>query len=91
MMDLLAGTRLTSYQLAQMLGLPERHIEDHLAHVMKSLTRDADRRFVLEPSTCPDCGFVFRDRRRLTKPSRCPRCKSEGITAPRYGIDTSGS
>jgi len=91
MMDLLAGTRLTSHQLAQMLGLPERHIEDHLAHVMKSLARDTARRFVLEPSTCPDCGLVFRNRTRLTKPSRCPRCRGEGITAPRYGIEASGA
>jgi transcriptional regulator len=88
MMDLLAGTRLTSYQLAQMMGLPERQVEDHLVHVMKTLARDPLRRFVLEPSTCPDCGFIFRDRTRLTRPSRCPVCRSEGVTAPRYGIDS---
>lgn len=90
-MDLLDGTRLTSHQLAQMLGLPERHIEDHLVHVKKTLARDTDRRFVLEPSTCPDCGFIFRDRTRLTKPSRCPHCRGEAVTAPRYGIDATGS
>jgi predicted Zn-ribbon and HTH transcriptional regulator len=91
LIDLLAGTRLTSHQLAQMLGLPERLVEDHLAHVMKTLARDRKRRFVLEPSACPDCGFVFRDRTRLTKPSRCPVCRSEGVTAPRYGIDSGSS
>jgi len=88
MLDLLVGTRLSSHQLAQMLGIPERQVEDHLAHVVKSLARDRTRRFVLEPSTCPDCGYVFRDRTRLTRPSRCPRCHGEDITAPRYGIDT---
>ncbi len=88
-MDLLTGTRLSSHQLAQMLGLPERQVEDHLTHVVKTVARDRSRRFVLEPSSCPDCGYVFRDRTRLTRPSRCPKCRGEGITAPRYGIDPS--
>lgn len=86
---LITGTRLASHQLAQMLGIPERQVEDHLSHVVKTVARDRSRRFVLEPSACQDCGFVFHDRRRLTRPSRCPRCRSEAITAPRYGIEVS--
>ena len=88
-MELLAGTRLATHQLAQMLAMPERQVEDHLVHVVKSITGDKTSRFVLEPSRCQDCDFVFCDRRRLTRPSRCPHCRSEGITAPRYGIDRS--
>ena len=87
MVGLLTGGRLSSYQLAQLLGIPERQVEDHLGHVVKTIARDPDRRFILEPSRCQDCGFVFRDRTKLTRPSRCPRCRSESITAPRYGID----
>jgi len=87
MIELLTNTRLTTYQLANMLGTPERQVEDHLAHVVKTVARDRARRFVHEPSGCLDCGFLFRDRRRLTRPSRCPHCRSEGISAPRYGID----
>ncbi len=86
-LDLIAGTRLSSHQLAQLVGIPERQVEEHLEHVVKTVARDRTRRFILEPSTCQDCDFVFKDRRRLTRPSRCPRCHSEGITAPRYGID----
>lgn len=85
--ELLTGTRLSSHQLAQMLGIPEREVEEHLKHVEKTIARDRTRRFVLDPSTCPDCDFVFRDRTKLTRPSRCPRCRGEGITAPRYGIE----
>lgn len=85
--ELLAGSRLSSYQLAQLLGISERQVEDHLAHVVKTVTRDRSRRFVLEPSGCQACGFIFRDRTKLTRPSRCPRCRSESITAPRYGIE----
>lgn len=86
--ELITGTRLSSRQLAQQLGIPERQVEDHLTHVVKTLAHDRARRFVLDPSVCEDCGFVFRDRTRLTCPSRCPICHSEGITAPRYGIDS---
>jgi predicted Zn-ribbon and HTH transcriptional regulator len=85
--ELLSSARLSSYQLAQTLGIAERQIEDHLPHVVKTLARDRAQRFVLEPSACSDCGFVFRDRTKLTRPSRCPTCRSEGITAPRYGIE----
>jgi len=87
LVELLTGARLSSYQLAHMLGIPERQVEDHLTHVEKTIAHDPTRRFILEPSRCPDCGYVFRDRTRLTRPSRCPDCKSEGISAPRYGID----
>jgi predicted Zn-ribbon and HTH transcriptional regulator len=85
--ELITGTRLSSHQLAQLLAIPERQVEDHLTHVVKTLARDRSRRFILDPSMCQDCGFVFRDRTRLTRPSRCPVCHSEGITAPRYGIE----
>jgi predicted Zn-ribbon and HTH transcriptional regulator len=88
--DLITGTRLSSYQLAQMLGIPERQVEEHLTHVVKTVARDKTRRFILDPARCQDCDFVFRDRRRLTSPSRCPNCRSEGIAAPRYGIDSVG-
>jgi predicted Zn-ribbon and HTH transcriptional regulator len=87
LIELLTGTRLSSYQLAQMLGIPERRVEEHLVHVVKTIARNRARTFVLEPSTCPDCGFAFRDRTKLTRPSRCPACRSENVTAPRYGID----
>ena len=85
--ELLTGSRLSSYQLAQLLGIPERQVEDHLVHVVKTVGRNKEKRFILEPSACQDCGFLFRERRKLTKPGRCPSCRSEHITAPRYGID----
>lgn len=85
--DLLTGTRLSSYQLAQMLGIPERQVEEHLPHVVKTLARDKTTKFILDPAHCQDCDFVFRDRTKLTRPSRCPQCRSEDISAPRYGVE----
>jgi hypothetical protein len=49
--DLITGTRLSSYQLAQMLGIPERQVEEHLTHVVKTIARDKTRRFIL--GACP--------------------------------------
>ena len=85
--ELITGTRLTSHQLAQMLCIPERQVEEHLTHVVKTIARDKTRRFILDPARCQDCDFVFRDRSRLTSPSRCPHCRSKAIAVPRYGID----
>lgn len=85
--DVITGTRRSSYQLAQMLGIPERQVEAHLTHVVKTVARDKTKRFMLDPARCQDCDFVFRNRSRLTRPSRCPHCRSEAIAAPRYGID----
>ena len=86
-MELITGTLRTSRQLAELVEAPERQVEDHLTHILRSVARDRARRFVLDPSACQDCGFVFRDRTRLTRPSRCPRCRSEAISPPRYGIE----
>ncbi|OQW30015.1 MAG: hypothetical protein A4C66_13815 [Nitrospira sp. HN-bin3] len=86
--ELLTGAPMTSYQLARALGIPERLVEEHLAHVVKTVARDRSRRFLREPSGCLDCGFMFRDRTRFTRPSRCPHCRSEGITPPRYHIES---
>ena len=88
--DVITGTRLSSYQLAQMLCIPERQVEEHLTHVVKTIARDKTKRFILDPARCQGCDFVFRDRRRLTSPSRCPHCRSETIAAARYGIDLAG-
>ena len=87
LMNLLAGSSRSSYELAALLGIPERDIEHHLVHIVRSLARDRTRRFLLEPSVCHDCRYVFRERRRLTRPSRCPRCRSEAISAPRFMIE----
>lgn len=86
-MELITETRRTARQLAELVGIPERQVEEHLAHIVRSVAHDRTRRFLLEPSECQDCGYGFRSRTRLTRPSRCPRCRSEAISAPRYGIE----
>jgi predicted Zn-ribbon and HTH transcriptional regulator len=84
---LLTETFRTARQLAELTSLSEREVEEHLEHVVRSLARDRSRRFMLRPSTCQDCEFVFRERTRLTRPSRCPHCRSEAISAPGFMIE----
>lgn len=84
--DLLTITPLTARRIAEVVGIPERQVEEHLRHIVQSIARDQTVRFVLEPAACKDCDFVFRERNRITRPSRCPQCRSEAISEPRYSI-----
>ena len=86
----ITGTLCSARQLAGLIGVREREIEEHLPHIVKSLARDQRKRFVLDPSSCLDCGYVFGDRRRLSIPSRCPKCRSEATSPPRFGIEVKG-
>jgi transcriptional regulator len=85
--DLLTITPLTTRRIAEVVGIPERQVEEHLHHIVQSVVRDQMARFVLEPAACKDCDFVFRERNRITRPSRCPKCRSEAISEPRYSIE----
>lgn len=89
--ELLSDIPMTTNQLARSLGIPERQVEEHLAHVVKTVIRDLSRRLLREPSSCLDCGFMFRDRTRLTGPNRCPQCRRERDTPPRYHIESLAS
>lgn len=84
----LTDTLCSAHQLAGLLGIREREVEEHLPHIVKTVARDRTKQFVLDPASCVECGYVFRGRTKLTTPSRCPKCKSEGISPPRFGIQT---
>jgi predicted Zn-ribbon and HTH transcriptional regulator len=85
--QVLTGARCSARDLAHRLAIPERQVEDHLVHIVKSVAGSRQGRFLIELASCQDCGFVFRGRTRLTRPSRCPKCRSEAILEPRFGID----
>lgn len=85
--EALNGAFLTAREISQAVGIREKEVLDHLPHVARSASSGPDRaRFVIQPSSCLSCGFVFRKRERLNTPSRCPVCASEEITGTRYGI-----
>jgi hypothetical protein len=82
---LLAAREMDARALALELGLKEKEIDAHLAHVARSAAA-ARHRFVVTPSRCALCGFVFAERRRLTRPGRCPRCRRSVVLSPSFRI-----
>lgn len=72
-------------ELSQAVGLPEKAVLEHLAHLRRS-TRSRGERFEMEPARCAGCDRTFDDRTRLTKPSRCPRCKGTRLAPPRFRL-----
>ena len=81
--ELLSTSPLGPRQLATLLRVPIKLIEDDLEHISSSL----GKRLVLTPAECRSCGYVFKRRTRLLKPSRCPICRSERIDEPLYRVE----
>ena len=83
--SLLSGQELDARDLSQELGLKEKEIYEHLVHVEQSVAASRGR-FVITPSQCLLCGYVFEDRRRLTRPGRCPQCRRPKLQNPSFRI-----
>jgi predicted Zn-ribbon and HTH transcriptional regulator len=75
---------MTARDLSKVLKISEKEVITHLDHVAKSV--QPQKRLVIRPCVCQQCGFEFRNRRRFTSPSRCPECRHEGITRPEFSI-----
>ncbi len=75
----------TAADLSRSVGLPERDVAAHLAHVARS-ARAQGERLEQVPARCVQCDFAFEKRERLTRPGACPRCKGRRIRRPRFWI-----
>lgn len=85
--EALKGGMLTAKDISRAAGISEKDVLGHLPHIHRSALGGEDgSAFVVEPSECLSCGFVFKKRERLRTPSRCPVCRSEKITETRFGI-----
>lgn len=76
----------TALDLSKLVGVSEREVPDHLAHLERSLKRRPGTLRV-EPVRCLGCGFTFEERRRFTRPGRCPGCRGRRLTLPRFSIE----
>jgi len=88
-MDAVRGEMLTAKDISKAAGLKEKEVLEHLPHVAKTVNSSKEAmsaRFVVQPSVCVSCGFVFKKREKLKTPSKCPVCRSEEITEMRFGI-----
>jgi predicted Zn-ribbon and HTH transcriptional regulator len=86
--ELLQGSK-TARELSQSLRISEKEVLVHLTHIEQSAGQKGYR-FIIEPSKCLNCGFVFEKRERLKKPGKCPKCKNEFITNPSFGLKKAG-
>ena len=68
----------TARELSARVGVREKDVAEHLAHLARSLEHEGERLEVV-PASCIECGYAFRHRDRLTRPSACPRCRSTRI------------
>jgi predicted Zn-ribbon and HTH transcriptional regulator len=85
---LLAALRtgpVTAKDLSRLVGIREREVADHLAHVARSLRGHGEKLVIAGPE-CLDCDFAFPGRERTTRPARCPRCRSRRITLPEFSV-----
>ena len=83
--NLLSEKEMTARDLSQALRIREKEVYEHLPHAERSV-KNSKKKLTIDPATCINCGFVFKDRRRFTTPGRCPHCKSERIEHPMYRI-----
>ena len=77
---------LSARELSGRVGLSEKEVVEHLAHLQCSLNSQGGR-LIVEPGCCLSCGFAFERRGRLTKPSKCPKCHATRVKAPRFSIE----
>ncbi len=76
---------VTAKDLSRRVGIAEREVASHLAHVARSLHGRGEKLAITGPE-CLDCGFAFPGRERTTRPARCPRCRSRRITLPEFAV-----
>ncbi len=84
---ILAEEPHTAYELSALVHLREKDVVPHLEHLARSLRRTGQR-LEVEPASCRECGYVFRDRTRLGRPSACPRCHGQQVSAPVFRVVT---
>jgi len=75
----------TALELSGLVGIREKDVATHLAHIDRTLRR-AGSVLEMEPAECLNCQFVFKKRDRLTRPARCPLCESERVSPPRFRV-----
>lgn len=76
---------MNSIDISQEIGIKEKEVFEHIAHIAQSAQRQG-KRLVIHPSKCLKCGYVFKERKRLTRPGRCPKCKGTWVQRPEYEI-----
>ena len=66
---LLTEGEMDARELSQEVGIKEKEVYEHLAHISRTLDAK-ERKIKIHASECLKCGYVFKDRKRFTRPGR---------------------
>lgn len=83
--SLLEGNTLSAKDISTDIRVSEKDVYGHLEHIQRTMNK-TKYNFLIMPSECKKCGFVFRKRDRLRKPGKCPVCRGESIQDPLFSI-----
>lgn len=81
----IAGKPLSAKEISGIVGIPEKAVYDHIAHIRITLNKKEESLRVI-PAECKNCGFSFKKRDKLKKPGKCPVCRAETIKEPLFSI-----
>ena len=85
LIHILKARAMSLRELALLLDVRPRDLEDDLHHLFRSLRTDPLSP-VIAPARCRRCGFLF-DEHKLHKPGKCPRCKGTWISEPVISLE----
>jgi predicted Zn-ribbon and HTH transcriptional regulator len=80
LINTLLDTPMTVSDIARLMELSPRDVEEDLRHMTRSLKR-SEYRLRVRPASCRKCGFEF-GADKLRKPGKCPRCHATWIREP---------
>jgi len=87
LLEILHDRPASLQELALLLDVRPRELEDDLQHLLISL-KNLPYRAIITPASCRKCGFVFH-KDKLHKPGKCPRCHGTWISEPLLSIEES--
>ncbi|MEZ4390634.1 MAG: transcriptional regulator [Polyangiales bacterium] len=79
------GGASSARELSAAVGISERDVPAHLAHLARSLKAQG-LSLVVEPAACKSCGYAFADRARFEPPGSCPSCRGTRVAPPRFSV-----
>ena len=72
-------------EIARLMELPKKDVEDDLRHLIKSL-KHSEYQLIITPAECRKCKFIF-SMEKLHKPGKCPKCHGTWIKEPVFRIN----
>jgi predicted Zn-ribbon and HTH transcriptional regulator len=85
LIDILLDNPLSIKDIAQLLELSVKDVEDDVRHLQKTI-KHMDYKLEVIPARCHKCDFQF-SKDKLHKPSKCPKCHGSWIYEPRILVE----